>query len=309
MTKIQELKKRNILSVRSCFYQGGVWTKNSLCMNTGLSHASATNIIQLMIGHNEILYIGDEDSTGGRKLKKYSLNPDYSHIGVMICTNTEKQDRYKLSIYNLQSEVLESVTILSENGLTEDIKKIISFFKKDKKIVFLSIAVAVRQFNTKSKTCNHYRWDEKELTYILNNNISIPYHIESDIDAACIGLSKQYPTAKSIALINQSENGDIKCGIVIDKQIYRGAHQKAGEIDTVCKSSNSSSVNLIHSIKMLSTVLDPEVVAWHSECIERLNSTMKKFKKIQNFDDFIRRGLFEICIDQLLNTEKEEELC
>ena len=48
MTKIIDLKKENIHKVRSCFYQGGTWTKHQLSSQTGIYLAGTTNILQIL---------------------------------------------------------------------------------------------------------------------------------------------------------------------------------------------------------------------------------------------------------------------
>ena len=84
MTKTTELKIENIRSVRECFYNRSVQTKNELSEASGLSLAAVTNILQHMCSTGEIRYTQDAQSTGGRKSKIYELNPDYHHIGAVM---------------------------------------------------------------------------------------------------------------------------------------------------------------------------------------------------------------------------------
>ena len=84
MTRINELKTENIRDIRSCFYRGGIWTKNELSDETGLSLAGTTNVLKFLQERREILLVGKADSTVGRKSKQYTLNKDYAHIGTLI---------------------------------------------------------------------------------------------------------------------------------------------------------------------------------------------------------------------------------
>lgn len=59
----------NIQKIRKCFYQKKIWTKAELASVTQLSLASITNILQELLKSQEILFIGENDSTGGRKIK------------------------------------------------------------------------------------------------------------------------------------------------------------------------------------------------------------------------------------------------
>ena len=82
----------NIQKIRRCFYQGKVWTKTELASVTQLSLASITNILQELLKSQEILFIGENDSTGGRKSKQYVLNKDYCHLLKVILKKQKDYD-------------------------------------------------------------------------------------------------------------------------------------------------------------------------------------------------------------------------
>ena len=80
MAKIIDLKQENIHKVRSCFYQGGTWTKNQLSSQTGISLAGTTNILQILENSEEIEFVGNARSTGGRKSKLYQFSVDRKSV-------------------------------------------------------------------------------------------------------------------------------------------------------------------------------------------------------------------------------------
>lgn len=100
LTKITELKSDNIHSVRICFYNGEIWTKNDLAKHTGLSLAATTNILQLLLKDDEIKLIGEAQSTGGRKSKQYILNKDYYHLG-----NVSLKEMLNIIIFLLKLQI------------------------------------------------------------------------------------------------------------------------------------------------------------------------------------------------------------
>lgn len=78
MAKIIDLKQENIHKVRSCFYQGGTWTKNQLSCQTGISLAGTTNILQIL-----------ENDVNVASLGYCSIHPEFRTLALLYQPDTD----------------------------------------------------------------------------------------------------------------------------------------------------------------------------------------------------------------------------
>ena len=78
MAKIIDLKQENIHKVRSCFYQGGTWTKNQLSSQTGISLAGTTNILQIL-----------ENDVNVASLGYCSIHPEFRTLALLYQPDTD----------------------------------------------------------------------------------------------------------------------------------------------------------------------------------------------------------------------------
>ena len=77
MAKIIDLRQENIHKVRSCFYQGGTWTKNQLSCQTGISLAGTTNILQIL-----------ENDVNVASLGYCSIHPEFRTLALLYQPDT-----------------------------------------------------------------------------------------------------------------------------------------------------------------------------------------------------------------------------
>ena len=76
--KIIDLRQENIHKVRSCFYQGGTWTKNQLSCQTGISLAGTTNILQIL-----------ENDVNVASLGYCSIHPEFRTLALLYQPDTD----------------------------------------------------------------------------------------------------------------------------------------------------------------------------------------------------------------------------
>ena len=142
VSKVNDLKKENRKKIRECLYDGNIWTKNELSLQTGLSLASTTNLIQELRQSKEIDFIGEAKSTGGRKSKQYQLNKDYQHLLKVILKKNKKDYEFIFRIVDLYNTVLFQKNILSLKGTVFELKDhLLEIIKKDSKINLICLSL------------------------------------------------------------------------------------------------------------------------------------------------------------------------
>ena len=111
--------------IRECFYDGNVWTKNILSEVTGLSLGSVTNILQELLKREEIFFVGEDDSTGGRKSKRYLINKDYYHILKVVLRRTADYFEFRLRTVDLLNQVIYEKEEKTQIGSVEELLELI----------------------------------------------------------------------------------------------------------------------------------------------------------------------------------------
>jgi predicted NBD/HSP70 family sugar kinase len=307
MAKNEELRKENIHRVRTCFYEGGSWTKNTLAEKTGLSLAGTTNVLQNLMEKGEILYIGDATSTGGRKSKQYELNPEHCHIGTIDCCRKGNRYSYLVQEINLTNEILQSHTIYSEEGSIEDLRKALRWINKDTKIKFLAVSVPGVCSHGVLRECDFPLLAEVDLGRMIQKECGLPYVIENDVNIACISYAHHDPSLQDIALVYQPEAKYIGCGILIHGKLYNGAHHEAGEMKNLGMHEKDEKKELQRVIYSLQAVLDPQQIIWCSDQVKELNDPFHNLTEIQEIQPLIQKGLHEMALYELLRLKKEED--
>ncbi len=307
MAKNEELKKENIQAVRTYFYQGGTWTKNTLSEKTGLSLAGTTNVLQELQEADEIIYIGDAASTGGRKSKEYRLNVDFCHLATVYCCRKAEQYYFQLQIFNLHQEELQKVTVFSDEGSLDDFQKTLAIVKKDPKVKFLAVSIPGVCRHGKVDACDFPLLVQVDLGKIIRRKCGIPYVIENDVNTACVSYASHDRTLKNIALIYQPACEYIGCGILIDGRLYNGTHHEAGEMKQLGERKMPPQEDLKRSIRAVHAVMDPQKIIWCSEIVKELDDPFPDLIHINEIDSEIQNGLYQIGMHQLLKLRKEEE--
>lgn len=307
MAKNEELKKENTQLIRTCFYHGDNWTKNSLSEMSGLSLAGTTNILQHLQEQNEILYVGDRESTGGRKSKQYTLNPEFSHVGTIFCRR--KANEYCLIVQdiNLGNHILQSHIINSEHGTVDDFQSALRWIKKNPLIQYIAVSIPGVCSHGKIRSCDFENFENMDLGARITKECNVPYVIENDVNTACISYARKEGNMHDIALVYQPKVACIGCGILIRGRLYNGEHHEAGEMKNFKKHEKSPKEELEKVISSLQAVLDPQRIVWVSDAVKELDPSFINLVHINSIDTYVQSGLYEMAKDELLQLRKEED--
>lgn len=319
MSKIEDLKKKNTDKIKKCFFNGEIWTKNELSDATGISKAGITNILKELLESKEIVFIGEANSTGGRKSKQYQIGKDYFHIGKVILLR-KGQEYYFISqsVDLLNQLVIEEKSIFDEGTIDKLIEIIISLLNKDDKITVLCLSVPGICEDGYLSVCDFHDLQGLDLKERLKSFTDIDVIIENDVNVAAIGLSHRLNDSH-LALLYQPEVEYVGCGIIINGQLYNGFSHFAGELrylpfynhqiqDQMLKENPQELLRL--QIETICCVINPKTVCLCSDviCFEDLKTIdfslpkqhLPRIHIVNDLNEYLYDGLYHIAINNQL---------
>lgn len=326
MVRINELKKSNIQKIRECFYNCEIWTKNELSKKTGLSLAGTTNVLMELLANNEIEFIGEANSTGGRKSKQYILNKDYYHIGIIILRRENKNYRIIIKSLDLLSNIVYEKELISSRGTIQELDLTIKqLLENDNNVSILSISIPGVCQDGHVDICDYEEFEDFALGKYIYSKFHLEAIIENDVNVACIGFSDSYPEVSHLSFIYQPAVKYVGIGMMIDRKLYNGFSHFAGELrylpfythqqqDEMLKYSPKEL--LLKQIVTLICVMNPEVIGYHSDVFdtEMTLEDYSIFKKhypvlvrVPDFNNVILKGLYSIGLKNLMKRGRKDE--
>lgn len=240
--------------IRRSLLELGTATKAELSKHCGISSPTVGKVLELMSKKNEITTIGYDDSSGGRRAMRYSINSD-SMLGITLCL--EKNESI-YSLFNCLGEELECANIHSEmltsiDLLEVEISRLISKYPN---IASISIGIPGAVKNGEIFFIPDYdQFSGVNLQRRLEERFGMSVIVENDMNAAVIGYhdvikqshaqSVQFDDKKkpdeniSIAYIYLGKNGP-GSGILINGEVLRGSTSFAGEIEFMPQYDNET---------------------------------------------------------------------
>lgn len=318
MVKISDLKQNNVQTIRECFYDGKIWTKNKLFKKTGISLAAITNILQILMESNEIVYRGEAASTGGRKSKEYQINKDYYHILEVSLKRNELYHEIKVRRVDLLNHFIDEDNLLTQAGNSDEILSMIKkMLNKDSCVSIICLSIPGICQNGYIDVCDFDCLIELNLKDILYKEFQLEIVIENDVNVACIGFSHQYSEYQYLAFMYQPRVKYIGCGLMIDRKLYNGFSHFAGELRYLPfythqqqeEMLNENPLELLeYQAEALCSVFNPEIIGVYSDKIDNTYQLLLKHIPtvhhpriiyIQDFDEVIEKGLYQIGLKKL----------
>lgn len=311
MTKVNALKKENINQIRSCFLQGGIYTKNQLSQLTHLSLAAITNILMALLQSKEIIQMDDADSTGGRKSKQYQMNPSYQYIAKMILYKTKEAYCYQAIVCELDGSVIyekQWSSLTSDMHILQEAIYWLSTFDRVSCLVISIPGICKKGYIS---VCDFETLQNCSLITWIQERWKVHVMIENDVNVALIGFSKTCPTKKDIVLLYQPSTDYFGCGMMINGVLYNGASHKAGELRYLPDYTEQQQLQLLQSkpkqflesrMQILQAVLDPEMIGWYSDAFKdtTLEIVNNNIIHIEAFHPLIESGLYQIGLRYIL---------
>ncbi|WP_425287835.1 ROK family protein [Oceanobacillus limi] len=229
----KSMKKMILRSIRTTLLEGGSSTKAELSDKLGISFPTVSKFLADMEKDGEIISLGLDESSGGRRAKRYTYNPEYM-LGLAIFLEKSETN---YTIFNCFGEIKKQgkvSSVLKEDGLhllTTHIEEIITANPKIR-----SMAIGVPGAVDRGRIFHipgYEQFKDLDLKGYYENYFSIPVAVENDMNAAVLGY---YHTRKrkdqSLVYLYSGQNGP-GAGIMINGTVVRGSMFFSGEVQFV----------------------------------------------------------------------------
>ncbi|MEH7226457.1 ROK family protein [Bacillus sp. JJ1566] len=226
-------------SIRKSLLELGSATKVELSDKLGISFPTISKFLSQMETEGELLSVSLDDSSGGRRAKRYTYNPEYM-LGLAIFL--EKSETNYI-VFNCLGEVRDAgntSSILADADLTLLTGCVEEIIDKYPKISSLAIGVPGSVDNGRIFYIPGYEhFKHLDLKGYLENRFSIPVVIENDMNAAVLGFyhSEGNKKNKSLVYLYSGQNGP-GAGIMVNGIVVRGSTHFSGEVSFVPQYDN-----------------------------------------------------------------------
>ncbi|KMY49933.1 ROK family transcriptional regulator [Peribacillus loiseleuriae] len=226
----KSMKKVILRVIRTTLLQFGSATKVELSKRLGISFPTVSKVVAQMERDGEVYVVGLDDSSGGRRAKRYAFNPEHM-LGLAVFLE-ENETVY--AVFNCVGEVKEQGTRPSvfQDGLHLLIELVQDILLEFPKISSMAIGVPGAVDNGRIFHIPNYKsFHDFELKTYFENLFSIPIVVENDMNAAVLGFQKRSgrEDKQSLVYLYSGKNGP-GAGILINGDVVRGSTFFTGEI-------------------------------------------------------------------------------
>lgn len=238
---VRSLNKNHILNLVRI--NSGI-TAREISNITGLQMSTVLYTLRALEKERLIENIGLGSSTvlGGKPPSTWSVSAAYGYILGAELLSTE----VRLVIVNFKGELIhkEKFPLKTSATPTRIINKLAEIIQhtigqngiKKSKILGLGLAIpgSIDHHSGLVRYSFTLKFQEIEIRSILKNLINIPIQIDNDANAGALGIkwfSSQEQQISDIFYVSINQNfSGMGAGLIVNHQLYRGAHKAAGEI-------------------------------------------------------------------------------
>lgn len=232
---------KNIIqqNIRQLLLANGSATKVELSDKLGISFPTISKFTAQMEENGELQSAGLDDSSGGRRAKRYTYNPEYM-LGLAIFLEKTETNYIVFNCLGEEKETGKISSALRDDNVKLLIEYVEALQTQYPKISSISIGVPGSVDNGRIIYSPDYEYlHDFDLKGYLENYFSIPVVIENDMNAAVLGYQDQQEKKndKSLVYLYSGQNGP-GAGIIVNGKIVRGSTNFAGEVSFVPQYNN-----------------------------------------------------------------------
>ncbi|WP_438824267.1 ROK family protein [Bacillus sp. JJ1562] len=228
------MNKGILPSIRKSLLELGSATKVELSDRLGISFPTISKFLSQMEREGELISAGLDDSSGGRRAKRYTYNPEYMLGLAIFLERTETH----YAIFNCMGEVKKqgiASSVLIDDGLNLLNTCIENILTKYPKISSIAIGVPGAVDNGRIFYIPGYeQFQNFDLKGYYEERFAIPVVVENDMNAAVLGYNNNrgIKNQQSLIYLYSGHNGP-GAGIMINGNVVRGSTFFSGEVSFV----------------------------------------------------------------------------
>lgn len=230
----KSMRKVILTGIRKSLLELGSATKVELSEKLGISFPTISKFLAQMEKDREIIPVGLDDSSGGRRAKRYTYNSEYM-LGLAIFLERTETNYIVFNCLGEKKEAGKTSSLLVQPDLTLLTGCIEEIVEKYPKISSIAIGVPGSVDNGRIFYIPGYEHLQNfDLKGFLENRFSIPVVIENDMNAAVLGYhdSMGIKDKESLIYLYSGQNGP-GAGIMINGDVVRGSTFFSGEVSFV----------------------------------------------------------------------------
>lgn len=233
--KPQIMKKVNSALIKEVIKNTGSATKAQIAETSGISATTVRTLLEELITNKEIISLGLDNSSGGRRAERYALNLEYNNSLAFYI----KDGYVNYAVTNPLGNIIEKDKVKIDYDYDEEIiEKFIDNVVNDRNIKAIGIGVpgvVDKGMYFSGKGLND--WKKFELGKHLEKKLGIPIVLENDLNAMALGFSLNYSkNVKNLKIETLNliylhfAKAGVGAGIIANGQLIRGRNNFAGEL-------------------------------------------------------------------------------
>ncbi len=254
-TEILKRIRKSLLELESI-------TKVELSEKLGISFPTISKFLSQMEEDGELISVGFDRSSGGRRAKRYAYNPEFK-LGLAIFL--ERSETY-YHVFNGFGEIKEAgkaQSVLTDDKLEIFTRMVEELIGKYPKISSLAIGVPGSVDHGRIIYIPGYEYLQGfHLKEYLEERFSIPVVIENDMNAAVLGYQERKTIEKnhSIIYLYFGQNGP-GAGILVNGTVVRGKSNFSGEVSFVPQYDDCNFGQSLENAKWTEKMMDRKIDA------------------------------------------------
>ena len=253
----QTLKLLNQSNVESIIRSHGPITKPQIATITKLSLVTVNKTVEALLQQESITCLGLTKSSGGRSAKAYGINKEQSYI---ICLYYEKMYYWSI-LANMAGEIIYEEEFFADSGNINEAtyKCIDKMFLQvgNHKVSAIGLGIpGVVRGNIVTDIPQIPQWEGYPLVRILETKYNCSVFIENDINLAASGLYFNHYKDDYEHLVLLYLNQGIGSGLIINRDLFKGFSNFAGEIGCLEIPSYENGSSTIPFEKKISLISD-----------------------------------------------------
>ena len=233
-TSPKSMKKLILQGIRKTLIQIGSATKVELSEKLNISFPTISKFLAEMEKDGELLLVGLDESSGGRRAKRYRYNPEYM-LGLAIFLERTETHYIVFNCLGEEKEVGRTSSFLVEEDLTLLKHFVEGIVKKFPKISSIAIGVPGSVADGEIFFIPGYEhFQNVDLKGYMETTFDKPVIVENDMNAAVFGYHhmKEEKKSNSLVYLYSGQNGP-GAGIIVNGTVVQGSTNFSGEISFV----------------------------------------------------------------------------
>ncbi len=231
-------KENNKSKVIQFIREQVITDRQTISSTLGINVSTSKRIVDDLLNEGVVVYLGENESTGGRKSTKFGINYGYGlnmvikiEVDKVILTLTDFEPKI---IVHEEFKFAKGSSFEEVSGLLKEniVKMVIEANAMKKRLFTVGIAVSgvVSKDSSVLISSTLLGWKNIDFKAIVEKWVKIPTYIENDVNCAVIA-EHWFGKGKgldSFALITLGKGTG--CGIILNGLLHKGSYGGAGEI-------------------------------------------------------------------------------